>query len=279
MSKLWTFGDSFTFGHGCRPILDESKEAVYHKTFLDYIDLSKPIWPEIVAETFNLDLINKGVNGITNDRIFDYVLKNITEFEPNDCVIIQISTSSRFDFPFAKERNLFGSIKDSKDDLYEYNNSSHVFKTVYSLNILKDFNDGGETTLMHTNGEKENKNFKLTKDKFETIKNFFSYFIYYQKYYEREIWRFIKITELLNSLNVNVFILNEDIWPLHIPKPKNLIDIENQGLLHYIIENKKTIVYDTGGKINDFHPSYDGHIEIGYKITKHIENTNLYNLI
>jgi hypothetical protein len=277
MNKLWTFGDSFTFGHGCRPIIDEAKNGTYYKTFLEYIDLSKPIWPEIVAERFNLELINNGVNGITNDRILDYVLKNITEFKPNDCVIIQISTSSRFEFPFAKERNLFGTIKGTKDELYGYDDSPHVLKTVHSLNVLKDYGDGGETTLMHTNGEKENKNFKLTKDKFETIKNFFNYFIYYQKYYEREIWRFIKITELLNNLNVNVFIINEDIWPLHIPKPKNLIDIENQGLLHYIIENKKTIVYDTGGKINDFHPSYDGHLEIGYKITKHIENTNIYN--
>jgi hypothetical protein len=277
MNKLWTFGDSFTFGHGCRPIIDETKNGTYYKTFLEYIDLSKPIWPEIVAETFNLELVNKGFNGISNDRIFDYVLKNITEFQPNDCVIIQISTSYRFEFPFAKERNLFGTIKGSKDELYEYNDSPHILKTIYSLNVLKDFEDGGETTLMYTNGEKENENFKLTKDKFETIKNFFNYFIYYQKYYEREIWRFIKIAELLNNLNVNVFIINEDIWPSHIPKPKNLIDIETQGLLNYIIENKKTIIYDTGGKINDFHPSYDGHMEIGYKITKHIENTNLYN--
>jgi len=277
MSKLWTFGDSFTFGHGCIPIIDETKNGTYYKTFLEYIDLSKPIWPEIVAETFNLELVNKGVNGISNDRIFDYVLKNITEFQPNDCVIIQISTSYRFEFPFAKERNLFGVIKGTKDELYEYNDSPHTLKTIHSLNVLKDFEDGGETTLMYANGEKENKNFKLTKDKFETIKNFFNYFIYYQKYYEREIWRFIKITELLNSLNVNVFIINEDIWPSHIPKPKNLIDIETQGLLNYIVENKKTIIYDTGGKINDFHPSYDGHIEIGNKITKHIENTNLYN--
>ena len=277
MSKLWTFGDSFTFGHGCRPIIDETKNGTYYNTFLEYIDLSKPIWPEIVAERFNLELVNNGVNGITNDRILDYILKNITEFKSNDCVIIQMSTSSRFEFPFAKKRNLFGVVKGTKDELYEYNDSPQILKTIYNLNVLKDFEDGGETTLMYTNGEKENKNFKLTKDKFETIKNFFNYFIYYQKYYEREIWRFIKIAELLNNLNVNVFIINEDIWPSHIPKPKNLIDIETQGLLHYIIENKKTIIYDTGGKINDFHPSYDGHIEIGDKITKHIENTNLYN--
>jgi hypothetical protein len=277
MNKLWTFGDSFTFGHGCRPIIDEAKNGTYYKTFLEYIDLSKPIWPEIVAERFNLELVNNGVNGITNDRILDYILKNSTEFKPNDCVIIQISTSSRFEFPFAKERNLFGAIKGEKEGLYEYHDSPHILKTIHSLHVLKDYENGGETTLMHTNGEKENKNFKLTKDKFETIKNFFNYFIYYQKYYEREIWRFIKITELLNKLNVNVFIINEDIWPSHIPKPKNLIDIETQGLLHYIIENKQTIIYDTGGKIIDYHPSYNGHIKIGHKITKHIENINLYN--
>lgn len=277
MNKLWTFGDSFTFGHGCRPIIDETKNGTYYKTFLDYIDLSKPIWPEIVAERFNLELINNGVNGITNDKILDYILKNIIEFKPNDCVIIQMSTSSRFEFPFAKERNLFGTIKGEKEGLYEYHDSPHILKTIHSLHVLKDYENGGETTLMHTNGEKENKNFKLTKDKFETIQNFFNYFIYYQKYYEREIWRFIKITELLNKLNVNVFIMNEDIWPSHIPKPKNLIDIETQGLLHYIIENKQTIIYDTGGKIIDYHPSYDGHMKIGRKITKHIENINLYN--
>lgn len=277
MSKLWTFGDSFTFGHGCRPIVDETKNGTYSKLFLEYIDLSKPIWPEIVADTFNLDLINKGVNGITNDRILDYILNHILEFKSGDYIIIQISTSSRFEFPFAKERDLFGLKKTDKDELYGYDNSSHIFKTIHALNVLKDYEDGGETTLMHSNGEKKNKNLKLTKDKFETIKNFFNYFIYYQKYYEREIWRFIKITELLEKLNMNVFIINEDIWPIHIPKPKNLIDVDSRGLLQYIVETKKTIIYDTGGKINDFHPSYDGHMEIGNKITKHIENTTLHN--
>jgi hypothetical protein len=277
MKKVWTFGDSFTFGHGCRPIIDESKEGVYYKTFLEYIDLSKPIWPEMVANVLNMPLINEGENGISNDRILDLVLKNITEFKKDDCVIIQISTSSRFELPFGKEKGLFGIKKYDKDELYGYKDSSHLFKTVYSLNFLKEFEDGGETALTHTNGEGENKNFKLNKTKFETIRNFFNYFIYYQKYYEREIWRFIRICELLEKLGINVFLINEDIWLSHIPKPKYLINIDSQGLLHYIIENNKTIIYDTGGKIADYHPSYDGHASIGSKIIEHIENTNLYN--
>ena len=277
MRKIWTFGDSFTFGHGCRPIIDESKEGVYYKTFLEYIDLSKPIWAEMVADRLNMSLINEGSNGISNDRILDLILKDITSFRKGDCVIIQISTSSRFELPFGKEKSLFGVKKYDKDDLYGYKDSPQLFKTVYSLNFLKEFEDGGETALTHTNGEKENKNFRLNKTKFETIRNFFNYFIYYQKYYEREIWRFIKICELLENLGINVFLINEDIWPSHIPKPKNLINIDDQGLLHYIIENKKTIIYDTGGKIADYHPSYDGHSSIGSKIIEHIENTNLYN--
>lgn len=279
MNKLWAFGDSFTFGHGCRPYLND-ENSLYNIRYSNYIDLTKPIWSEYISTELNLNLCNYGVNGASNDYILDNILNHISEFKKDDVIIIQISTSARYDFPFVKERKIMGGWeRESRDDIYDpQNKSPFFFRTVFSTNIVKDYEDGGENVLLTSTGETSKKNLKLTKTKYELIKDFFGEFISTRKYYERQIWRFIQLSDFLISLGFKVYMIHEDYWPSTYDRPKNLITIGDDGLLQKIIKNKETILHDTNGEIEDFHPSYDGHMSIAESILKRInENTTLYN--
>jgi hypothetical protein len=278
MRKLWTFGDSFTFGHGCKPF--PNLHTPFFMEYSEYIDVNKPIWPEHVSTELNLDLFNYGINGATNELILDNTLDNISNFKKNDLIIIQMSTSVRYDFPFLKEKKILGGWEnESQDNIYDQQNKSpHFFRTIFSANISKDYEDVGEDALTLRLGKTDKRNLKLTKEKYDLIKNFFVDFITTKKYYERQVWRFIKLSDFLISLGFNVYLLHEDYWPEMYEKPKYLISTSDEGWSKKVLKDKHTILHDTNGKIVDYHPSYDGHMSIAESILKFInENTTLYN--
>jgi hypothetical protein len=90
MNKLWTFGDSFTAGHGC----EETNE--YYKKYYKEGD---KLWCEHLADKLNLESINLGVNGSSNERIIDSIITNYDKISTNDIVIIQKSYPHRLDVP------------------------------------------------------------------------------------------------------------------------------------------------------------------------------------
>lgn len=284
MSKLWTFGDSFTAGHGCKyaPTGTFSKDSIdnyYLKTYKDYIVTDKQIWNEIVAESLGLELMDLSVNGSSTETIFDTTLKYASSILKDDIVIIQTSTVGRYDFPFLKEKSLMGrvSAKYKRDDeLFSSHNSPYFFKTIFANNFLKEYDIDSENVLQYINAQTDLKNnsLKLNKLKYDSIRNFFSEFVLTEKYYERSVWRIIEFTNLLKSIGIKSYIINEDIWPIYLPKPDNLIEIHPNGMFGYVITSSKTIYSDTKGKIEDLHPSYDGHIDIANFILNHIENEN-----
>lgn len=289
MKILWTFGDSFTAGHGCKydatgTFSEENVNSYYIKTYKSYIDINKKIWPEIVSDNLNLQLINKSKNGMTTESIADTCLKFLTKINKGDIVILQTSTIGRYDFPFLKEKTLMGydASKYKKDtELFSISNSPYFFKTIFSTDIEKEYLDKYKDVLQYNNGQEslKNRNVVLNKENYNTIRNFFAEYISTGKYYERSVWRILQISNILKSMGIDVYIINEDIWPTFLVKPSNLIEIHNNGMYGYVIENKKTIFSDTKGLIDDSHPSYDGHIGIADVIIKFIENanTNLYN--
>jgi hypothetical protein len=285
MSKLWTFGDSFTAGHGCKFTSNgvfslNTPASFYVSTYKNYIDSNKKIWPEIVADSLGLELYNISKNGMTNESIIDVILKYIVDIKKDDIVILQSSTLGRYDFPFLKEKTLMGSINTQyeKDDfVFDSVNSPFFYKTVFASNVENEYSERLNDVLLYTNAQEsiKNKNVILDKSKYELIRNFFAEFISTGKYYERSLWRFVQIANLLKSMDINVYIINEDIWPMHLDIPSNLIKIHDRGMLGYIVDNNKTIYYDTNGLIDDYHPSYDGHIDIADFIIKFINNENI----
>jgi len=272
MSRLWTFGDSFTFGHGCRMMGNLDEKSRYKNLYENYVDNSKPIWPEYVADKLGLELLNYGVNGATNDFILDNVLKQFNNFKKDDTIIIQSSTRARYDFPFFKRKKLMGGwFTEKNDDIYDLGNKSpYFFTTVFSGNIVKEYEDGGETTLLYSNNGNNSENLKLSKQKYQLIRDFFAEFISTKKYYEREVWRFIEVSKILTNLGFNVYLIHEDYWPEVYDKPKNLISESNEGIYKEMVLGGFTILQETKGTIGDYHPSYAGHLKIGETIIKNI---------
>jgi len=90
MKTLWVFGDSNTAGHGCTPYFD------YYKTYYKEGDM---IWPEHLALYLNLNLINRGRGGASNDMIMDSIVDSFHAIEDGDLVIIGKTYSHRFDIP------------------------------------------------------------------------------------------------------------------------------------------------------------------------------------
>lgn len=96
MSKLYTFGDSFTEGLGCRPG-DEYYEK-YNKT-------NQLTWPELVSNEYNIELINIGKGGCSNEMIIDSILNEWDNITTEDIVVIGKTYSHRFDIPVHPNKN------------------------------------------------------------------------------------------------------------------------------------------------------------------------------
>lgn len=276
MNKLWCFGDSITAGHGCKFDIDDdflNENTYYYLKFKDYIDVDKKIWPEIVSENLNLQLINKSKNGMTNESISDTCLKFLIEINKNDVVILQIARNGRYDFPFKKEKTLVGyNEKKYKRDneLFNMPNSPYYFKTIFVSDIEK------EWALMHLNVEKNlnNKDLVLNESRYNLVREFFAEFVSTQKYDERSIWRIIELSKLLTSLGIKNYIINTPKWSVYLNKPNNLIEMSDGGIAEYVGKNKKTIYHETLGKIDDGHPGYSGHIDIANHIINFIKDGN-----
>jgi hypothetical protein len=90
MNKLWAFGDSFTAGHGCTP---------HWEYYEKYYKEGDKLWSKYLADELNLELVNLGKNGASNDQIIDLIILNYNKISINDTVIIQKSFPSRLDVP------------------------------------------------------------------------------------------------------------------------------------------------------------------------------------
>lgn len=98
MSKLWTFGDSNTAGHGCHPN-DE-----YYK---NYYKSGDKIWSVWLSEKLDVELNNFGKNGSSNDTIIDTIIDKWEDINKGDYVFIGMTHPHRFDVPI---NNKFKSI-------------------------------------------------------------------------------------------------------------------------------------------------------------------------
>ena len=86
MGKLWTFGDSFTYGQGCLPG-DE---------YYEYTDLpTESTWPTIISNKLQLEEVNKGLPGNSTPYIIKQVIDNLSNFNTDDTVILSDTHSTR----------------------------------------------------------------------------------------------------------------------------------------------------------------------------------------
>jgi len=140
MNKLWCFGDSQTFGHGCR---EDGPNIGYYQNYKKEGD---DIWTNHVAKELNLIPKNFGICGASNETILDTILDNFFEIEKGDIVIINKTFFERFDVPNKKSNFLqpvFGELIDYapakklwRDWLIENNRTTEEIETLISFIYL-----------------------------------------------------------------------------------------------------------------------------------------------
>lgn len=89
MNKLWTFGDSFTAGNG----------TFVNEEYNKYKQPGEAIWPVLLSEKLNMELVNRGYGLFSNDKIIDTIMENYNLIKPNDLVIIGKTWPGRIDIP------------------------------------------------------------------------------------------------------------------------------------------------------------------------------------
>ena len=96
MKTLHTFGDSFTFGHGCVDNCTFKEYYVYKKKDDD-------IWPNHLAKKLGMNVINYGKSGFCNEQIFDSIVINFDSIKEDDVVIIGKTYHNRLSVPTQSE--------------------------------------------------------------------------------------------------------------------------------------------------------------------------------
>ena len=136
MNNLFVFGCSFTHG------LETKMTSSHH--LIDGGD--NLIWPEILSKELNLNLINKGEGGFSNDKIFDSIIDSFDSIGENDVVIIEKTYYNRFDVPFRKNDNFLSIDKFftiNPNFLKQIDKSNFIFeekKSLQNLIIMMDNN-------------------------------------------------------------------------------------------------------------------------------------------
>jgi hypothetical protein len=92
MNTIHTFGDSFTFGHGC-------VENCTFNGYYAYKNDNDDIWPNHLAKRLEMNIINYGKTAFCNEQIFDSILKNFDSIKENDIVIIEKTYHNRLSVP------------------------------------------------------------------------------------------------------------------------------------------------------------------------------------
>lgn len=93
MNTIWGFGDSFTFGHGCRP------DGPLVEYYNEYKKDGDKVWLEWLGEWKGMNTMNLGLCGASNEYIFDSVLDNDKNIISGDIVVIGTTLWGRRDIP------------------------------------------------------------------------------------------------------------------------------------------------------------------------------------
>ena len=93
MNTIWAFGDSLTFGYGCRP------DGPLLEYYNEYKKEGDKIWLEWLGEWKGMNTQNLGFCGASNEYIFDSVLDSNKNIKRGDIVVIGSTIWGRKDIP------------------------------------------------------------------------------------------------------------------------------------------------------------------------------------
>ena len=254
MPKLWTFGDSFTAGHGMNGEIPEYQHA--DKEYK---------WTKLLANEIDFELKDCSQNGIPNERILFNLIENLQNFNKDDIVIIQSSTITRYEFPFYHKKKEKMEVSDGY---------------IYFLNEMDSI-----TYDMINNNFKAYDGNTISQLEFNASKDFMQYILPSTYYYRRNVVNLVNVAKYLHKLNIvkNVIFWNlESIRTDSVPNKQPLvfnifddysminefslydtshtgIDTFDYGWLNIFRKLKLTIWDDSEKSIYDFHLSKKGH--------------------
>jgi len=129
MKKVgWFFGDSFTYGYGCRPGYE------YYKFTINRVG---KIWTTIVSEHLHLYEKNMGIPGAANPFIINTIMENIKYINKGDYVFIGNTLPIRILIPDITT-NKISSIKNCK---YKWNTNEYQVIYDYTSMFIIPFED------------------------------------------------------------------------------------------------------------------------------------------
>ncbi len=217
MQTIWTFGDSFTFGDGCREdkgIRDRNLEY-YGKYFKD----GYHTWPNILGKLTGYSVRDLSKSGASNDYIIDCIINTFNLINQDDIVIISKTFFERFDIPKLNDNSF--------DTIYA--------ETLYGIDV-------------YLSSEKSPKD-KIQK---ETILNFGLLFASNPIIKERQNNRFNFLKTILEKKVDKVF-----VW-----------DVDSE-----LRKSIETIAEHTNYEYNDYHFSFNGHLQFANILYKSIFET------
>lgn len=235
---LWTFGCSFTEDSN-----NFLKEAPYWKDYLSYKKVKNiPVWSTILSSFLQLKDNNFGYGGVGNDYIFEKFIEQAPNMEQGDYVVIQWSSFNRIQFPF-----LYGNEFKSNNIHIRNFIGGNSYRDGFPKNIEK-----GAQYISIVNS------CKYILDKFHDRVKFLI------DYCEaRKINLFFWCMELENDYVLDIvkqypnYFYNESNNFHDESNDFNLVErMHNYGEL---LQLRFRIEDDTFGKVDDVHPSEQGH--------------------
>lgn len=113
MKTLWTFGDSQTYGYGCR------EDSPLQEYYLNYKKDGDDIWPVHLSKKLNCELKNYGRYGASNDYIFDSIINVFDSIKEGDYVIIGETYHNRFDVEDYRKNKLVSILGEITYEQYD----------------------------------------------------------------------------------------------------------------------------------------------------------------
>jgi hypothetical protein len=132
MKTLWTFGDSLTSSF----IPPETNINHWKQRYADWKGYTPKVYGEFIADTLDINLINKGFEGIDNSQIFENFCINVEQIQSEDILIFGWTNQERI--RLVTKENTWGHFSTNlrdKDKKKEENDSHFPFN-IDSLNIF-----------------------------------------------------------------------------------------------------------------------------------------------
>ena len=238
MPTLWTFGDSFTAGHGMNGEIPEYTNA--------HSDLK---WTNLLAKELGCELKNFGANGLPNETILQKIIECLNEFNSDDTIIIESSTLGRMVVPESDSRFNHNKVHpvyihqntiDDEPEVYLKHFSRDELK--YIIGFFENFVLDG---FYYTNEVKS----IIALARYLNDKKIVKNVIY---------WNLFPIESIKGFEIQPIYKKSDELDEIYL-KNKMGSDTMKYGWIEYFKKLNLTIKSETNGRIDDLHLSKYGH--------------------